>query len=308
MLTAIAAAFLGGIILNLMPCVFPVVSLKAISLVHNHHNLRQARTEGLAFMGGVLVTMMILAAILLLTRAGGHAVGWGFQLQSPLVIGILALVMLTAALNMLGVFEPGLTAQRVGQIGTGRQGLTGAALTGALAIVVATPCSAPFMASAIGYAFTQSAAVSMLIFVSLALGFAAPFTLISWFPLAGRLLPKPGRWMATLKQALAFPMLGATGWLIWVLESQAGSAALARILAACVVTGMAAWLYGLAQQRQIQGQRHRGLQIASIIAVALLIPMLATLKATSMPTDVAQATTPPAQIAWSAQNVEAIKG
>lgn len=163
MLTAIAAAFLGGIILNLMPCVFPVISLKALSLDTASRQPAQARAEGLAFLAGVVVTMMLLVGLLLLARFGGASVGWGFQLQSPLVIALLVLVMLASALNLFGLFEVGLSLQRAGEVG-GERGLTGSALTGALAIVVATPCSAPFMASAIGYALVQPPLSALLSF------------------------------------------------------------------------------------------------------------------------------------------------
>lgn len=153
MLTAILAAFVGGIILNFMPCVFPVISLKALGILRHQGNSTSARTEGVGFLLGVIFTMMALAAVLLALRAGGTAVGWGFQLQSPLVIAILALIILGAALNLLGVFEVGLTLQRAGEIDVGGRGaFFRSALTGALAIVVATPCSAPFMAGAVGYA------------------------------------------------------------------------------------------------------------------------------------------------------------
>ena len=164
MLTAMLAAFIGGIILNFMPCVFPVISLKALGLLRHADNAVGARREGLAFLLGVMVTMMLLAAVLLAARAGGVAVGWGFQLQSPLVIALLSLVMLAAALNLLGVFEVGLSAQRVGALDIGRGAFVRSAMTGALAIVVATPCAAPFMASAIGYALVQPPATALAVF------------------------------------------------------------------------------------------------------------------------------------------------
>jgi len=309
MLTAIAAAFLGGIILNLMPCVFPVISLKALSLIRHHESPSHARAEGLAFLLGVVVTMVALAAVLLLARAGGASVGWGFQLQSPLVIAALILVMLGSALNLLGLFEVGLSVQRVGEVGGDRGGLVGSALTGALAIIVATPCSAPFMASAVGYALTQPPLVSLVIFISLALGFAAPFTLISFFPVLARVLPKPGAWMITLKQGLAFPMLGAVGWLIWVLERQAGSAALASILACCLLFSFAAWLYGMAQKRRMMGQRHLVLHVATAFFLALVIvPLLNLNSFASAPTETETASQAAAAVAWSPQNVDAIKG
>ncbi|KAF6682893.1 MULTISPECIES: protein-disulfide reductase DsbD family protein [Pantoea] len=309
MLTAIAAAFLGGIILNLMPCVFPVISLKALSLIRHHESPSHARAEGLAFLLGVVVTMVALTAVLLLARAGGASVGWGFQLQSPLVIAALILVMLGSALNLLGLFEVGLSVQRVGEVGGDRGGLVGSALTGALAIIVATPCSAPFMASAVGYALTQPPLISLVIFISLALGFAAPFTLISFFPVLARILPKPGAWMITLKQGLAFPMLGAVGWLIWVLERQAGSAALAAILACCLLFSFAAWLYGMAQKRRMMGQRHWVLHVATAFFLALVVvPLLNLNRFAEAPAETATASKAAAAVAWSPQNVDAIKG
>ena len=309
MLTAIVAAFLGGIILNLMPCVFPVISLKALSLIRHHESPSHARAEGLAFLLGVVVTMVTLTAVLLLARAGGASVGWGFQLQSPLVIAALILVMLGSALNLLGLFEVGLSIQRVGEVGGERGGLVGSALTGALAIIVATPCSAPFMASAVGYALTQPPLVSVVIFISLALGFAAPFTLISFFPVLARILPKPGAWMITLKQGLAFPMLGAVGWLIWVLERQAGSAALAAILACCLLFSFAAWLYGMAQKRRMMGQRHVVLHVATAFFLALVVvPLLNLNSFATAPAETEAASPAAAAVAWSPQNVDAIKG
>ncbi|NJQ22047.1 type VI secretion system contractile sheath large subunit [Pantoea sp. LS15] len=265
MLTAMLAAFVGGIILNFMPCVFPVISLKALGILRHQGDTRSARTEGLGFLLGVIFTMLVLAGVLLALRAGGMAVGWGFQLQSPLVIAALALVILGAALNLLGVFEVGLSLQRAGEISVGRGAFTRSALTGALAIVVATPCSAPFMAGAVGYALVQTPAVSLGIFLALALGFAAPFTLISLFPAIAERLPRPGAWMDILKRGLAFPMLGAFAWLVWVLTQQAGTTALAAMLASAVVVSFAAWLYGMAQRRRFTGQPYKALLAVTLV-------------------------------------------
>ncbi|MGK3122649.1 protein-disulfide reductase DsbD family protein [Candidatus Pantoea formicae] len=274
MLTAMLAAFIGGIILNLMPCVFPVISLKALGLLRHTDNAASARREGLGFLLGVIVTMMALAGILLAARAGGAAVGWGFQLQSPLVIALLSLVILAAALNLLGVFEVGLSVQRVGAVEINRGAFLRSALTGALAIIVATPCAAPFMASAIGYALVQPPAVALVIFFALALGFAAPFTLVSLFPRLARFLPRPGAWMDVLKRGLAFPMFGAYAWLVWVLAQQAGSAALATLLAASVVVAFAGWLYGMAQHRRFAGKGHKVLfAVTAVLIVAVLAPL-----------------------------------
>ena len=274
MLTAMLAAFIGGIILNLMPCVFPVISLKALGLLRHTDNAANARREGLGFLLGVIVTMMALAGILLAARAGGAAVGWGFQLQSPLVIALLSLVILAAALNLLGVFEVGLSVQRVGSVEINRGAFLRSALTGVLAILVATPCAAPFMASAIGYALVQPPAIALVIFFALALGFAAPFTLVSLFPRLAKYLPRPGAWMDVLKRGLAFPMFGAYAWLVWVLAQQAGSAALATLLAASVVVAFAGWLYGMAQHRRFAGKGHKALfAVTAVLVIAVLAPL-----------------------------------
>ncbi|WP_142501969.1 protein-disulfide reductase DsbD family protein [Klebsiella sp. 2680] len=304
MLTAMLAAFIGGIILNFMPCVFPVISLKALGLLRHSDNAAHARREGLGFLLGVVITMVALAAILLAVRAGGTAVGWGFQLQSPLVISLLALIILAAALNLLGVFEVGLAAQRVGALEIGRGAFTRSALTGALAIVVATPCAAPFMASAIGYALVQPREVALIVFIFLALGFAAPFTLISLFPPLTKLLPRPGAWMDILKRILAFPMFGAYAWLVWVLAQQAGTTALGALLAACVVLSFAAWLYGIAQQRRFQGKGHKALFVVTAALVAAVIAPLPGVMKSSGERQVAEVTAQK----WTPQSVAEQRG
>lgn len=306
MLTAMLAALLGGIILNVMPCVFPIVSLKALGLMRHDGDAASARSEGIGFLLGTLAAMMVLAGILLAIRAGGSAVGWGFQLQSPLVIAALALVILGAALNLLGVFEVGLSMQRAGEIAIGRGAFLRSALTGALAIVVATPCSAPFMAGAIGYALVQPPAVALAIFFALAVGFAAPFTLISLFPALARRLPRPGPWMGIVKRALAFPMFGAYAWLVWVLAQQAGSTALATLLAGSVVLSFAAWLYGMAQQRQMLGRGYRLMYAATALLVLTVIaPLPGVMKPADAP-QVARQTQAP--MVWSPQAVAENRG
>ncbi|MDP9768807.1 cytochrome C biogenesis protein [Kosakonia cowanii] len=304
MLTAMLAAFAGGIILNFMPCVFPIISLKALGLLRHTGYPAQTRREGLGFLLGTVATMLILAGILLALRAGGSAVGWGFQLQSPLVIAALALIVLAAALNLLGVFEVGLSVQRAGEIRVERGAFIRAALTGALSIIVATPCAAPFMAGAIGYALVQPPTVALAIFFALALGFAAPFSLISLFPALGKWLPRPGAWMNTLKHGLAFPMFGAFGWLVWVLAQQAGTTALAAIIAASVVVSFAAWLYGMAQQRRFAGRGHKGLFAATAL---LIIAALAPLP-TVVNNGAALASSQVAETSWSPQKVAENRG
>lgn len=304
MLTAMLAAFAGGIILNFMPCVFPIISLKALGLLRHADNTAQTRKEGLGFLLGTVATMLALAGILLALRAGGTAVGWGFQLQSPLVIAFLALVILAAALNLLGVFEVGLSMQRAGEITVERGAFTRAALTGALSIIVATPCAAPFMAGAIGYALVQPPAVALAIFFALALGFAAPFSLISLFPALGKWLPRPGAWMNTLKRGLAFPMFGAFGWLVWVLAQQAGTTALAAILAASVVLGFAAWLYGMAQQRRFAGRGHKVLfAVTAALIIAAIAPLPSVVKSGA-----ALPSTSVSEVKWSPQTVADNRG
>ncbi|WP_241569549.1 MULTISPECIES: protein-disulfide reductase DsbD family protein [Rosenbergiella] len=305
MLTALFAAFLGGIILNLMPCVFPVISLKALGLINHQSDSGHARREGMGFLVGVVVTMLLLAGILLAARAGGAAVGWGFQLQSPLVIALLALVMLAAALNLLGLFEVGLAVQNVGAVQTARGIFARSALTGALAIIVATPCAAPFMASAIGYALVQPPFVALWVFFSLALGFAAPFSLICFFPKLSRWLPKPGAWMQTLKHGLAFPMLGAYAWLVWVFSQQTDSQALGMLLAVSVLFGFTAWLYGIVQRRRMMSRSYRGLAaITLLLLVAVIAPVVGITPKQSQVSAAASVS----EETWSPHNVAQLRG
>jgi thiol:disulfide interchange protein DsbD len=268
---AIAFAFLGGLILNLMPCVFPVLAMKAASLAGHGHDRRAARLQGLAFLAGVMATFLALSALLLVVRAGGAAVGWGFQLQSPPVVSGLALLMLAVGLNMSGLFEIGASLQGIGAGAASRGGGLGAFLTGALAVVVAAPCTAPFMAPALGWAMTQPAALSLAVFAGLGLGFAAPFTLAALAPGLLTRLPRPGPWMDTFRKVLAFPMYGAAAWLAWVLAVQAGPDLLARLLAAGVLLAFACWLAGLAQKRAILGQPSRILGITALVIAALSV-------------------------------------
>jgi thiol:disulfide interchange protein len=255
-LVAIGSAFVGGLILNLMPCVFPILSMKAIALARHAHG-RSAGAHGLVFMGGVVATFLALAGALIAARAAGQAVGWGFQLQSAPVVAGLALIMLLTALNLSGVFEVGESLQSAaGEAGGADNGsLWGSALTGALAVAVAAPCTAPFMAPAIGFALTQSPVISLAIFLSLGVGLAAPFTALAFAPGLLKLLPRPGAWMETLKGVLAFPMYGAAAWLVWVFSQQAGALGLAALMAAAVFTAFAAWLYGAAQSARIAGAK-----------------------------------------------------
>ena len=268
LLGAIAFAFLGGLILNLMPCVFPILSMKAAALAGHAGEASGARLQALAFLGGVLVTFAALALALIGARAAGEAVGWGFQLQSPVIVAVLALIMLAAAMNLSGVFEIGTSAQGLGSGLASRGGLIGSAFTGILAVVVAAPCTAPFMGPALGYALTQPAIVAVAVFVALGLGFAAPFTLLAFSPALLRRMPRPGVWMDTFKHLLAFPMYAAAAWLVWVLAQQTDSEGLARVLAAGVLLALCVWLFGFAQRRRASGGR--GFVTGGLAAITLV--------------------------------------
>ena len=268
---AVVFAFLGGLILNLMPCVFPILAMKAASLAGHAHDRRAAQTQGLAFLAGVVATFLALAGLLIAVRAGGAAVGWGFQLQSPPVVAGLALLMLAVALNLSGLFEIGASLQGVGSQAAARDGLAGAFFTGALAVVVAAPCTAPFMAPALGWALTQPAIVALAVFLGLGLGFAAPFTLAAFAPRLLALLPKPGGWMEGFRKLMAFPMYGTAAWLAWVLVIQSGSDALARLFASAVVLALAAWLLGVAQRRQAQGGKPLSTAVIGVLLLGVAV-------------------------------------
>ena len=279
---AFVFAFLGGLVLNLMPCVFPVLSMKAVSLASHAHSPREARAQGLAFLVGVVATFVALAALLIAARAAGQAVGWGFQLQSPAVIAALTLVMLLVALNLAGLFEVGQSLQSAaGNAGAASAGgMAGAFFTGVLAVAVAAPCTAPFMAPAIGFALTQPPILALSVFTALGLGMAAPFTLIAFAPALLRLMPRPGAWMELFKKVMAFPMFATAAWLLWVFSQQVGPLSLGRLLAAAVLVAFAAWLYGRAQAARYEG---RGGVLG--FAVGLVLMVVAAFAAAAPPFD-----------------------
>ncbi|HVW21543.1 MAG TPA: protein-disulfide reductase DsbD domain-containing protein [Opitutaceae bacterium] len=245
LVATLGLALAGGLILNLMPCVFPVLGLKIIGFVNQAgHDRRKVVEHGLSFSAGVLLSFWALAGALAGLRAGGAELGWGFQLQSPVFVFALAALMLVFALNMSGVFEFGLAATGVGSGLQSRSGLAGSFFTGMLATVVATPCSAPFLAPALGAALALSAGESFLIFTAIAVGLCAPYLLLSLFPGAVRILPRPGKWMETFKQILAFPLYGTVGYLCWVLAGQVSENDFLMIFFGLVLVAMGAWAYG----------------------------------------------------------------
>ncbi len=283
LITALIFAFLGGLILNLMPCVLPVLSIKALAVV-KHGGGGSARRDATAYAAGVMASFAILVGVLLALKTGGESLGWGFQLQSPGFVSLLAFLMLAVGLSLSGVFNIG-----TGLMGTGTgwahgDGLVGSFLTGVLAAVVATPCTAPFMAPAIGFALTQQAATVFLVFESLALGLAAPFLLIGFVPAVARALPKPGAWMETFKQVLAFPMYGAAAWLVWVVAQQVDPMGLAATLAGMVCVAFAAWLYGRSATQS--GPRAISATLAALSIIGALVlasvpqPMLSVSQST----------------------------
>ncbi len=238
---AVAFAILGGLILNLMPCVLPILSLKALGVAQMAGEKPEAaRNSGLQYLAGVLASFLVFAALIIALREAGEAVGWALHMQNPLIVAILALVMVAVGLNLLGVFEINLGAGTLGGKASG--GKAGEFFTGVLAVLVATPCTAPFMAPALGYAIVQPPGVTAGVFLALGLGFALPYCVVAFLPGARRLLPRPGAWMVSFRQALAFPMLATAIWLYWVLGNQAGVNALTLALISALALGL--WSFG----------------------------------------------------------------
>jgi len=238
-------AFLGGLLLNLMPCVFPVLFLKGLALVNSGNKERgRLRAHGLVYAAGILVSFWALVGLLLGLRAAGATLGWGFQFQSPVFLSLMAGLLFFLGLSLAGQFEIGLTLTSAGGSLAEKQGYTGSFFTGVLAVVVATPCTAPFMGAAVGYALAQSAAVTFAVFTALALGLAAPYVALTLQPAWTRLLPKPGVWMEVLRQAVAVPIFATVIWLAWVLAQSYGAGVLAALLASFLLLAIAGWFLG----------------------------------------------------------------
>jgi thiol:disulfide interchange protein/DsbC/DsbD-like thiol-disulfide interchange protein len=244
LIAAILLALAGGIVLNLMPCVLPVLSIKVLALVqHSRSTPREMRLQGIAYAAGVLVSFAMIAGALIALRAAGAEIGWGFQLQSPIFVTLMIYLLFAVGLNLSGVFSIGSRLTRVGSDLASREGYAGAFLTGTLATLVATPCTAPFMAAAVGYAVTQPWYISLAVLEAIGLGLAFPYLVIAFSPRARRLLPRPGIWMLRLKQILAFPVYSTVVWLVFVLSQQAGASGTTAALAGLVLIAFAAWLY-----------------------------------------------------------------
>jgi thiol:disulfide interchange protein len=270
----ILLAILGGLILNLMPCVFPVLSIKAIGLVEQAKRHPAAvRAKGLVFAAGVISSMLSLAVVLLALRAGGEQIGWGFQLQSPLFVTLMIYLLLAVGMNLSGVFEVGGGLAGVGDGLTQGDSYRASFFTGVLTTLVATPCTAPFMAAAVGAALTQSAAVALSIFAALGLGLSLPYLLLSFAPWTRRALPKPGAWMDTLKQIFAFPMYASAAWLLWVLAQQTSSLGLGAALAGAVLIALAAWAYQKSKISSLQGRVTALVTATAAVLLALFLPL-----------------------------------
>jgi thiol:disulfide interchange protein len=267
---ALLLALLGGIALNLMPCVFPVLSLKLVNLAGRGSD-REHRQQGVAYAAGVILSFTSLGGALLILRAGGAAIGWGFQLQSPLVVGLLAYLLFAMGLSLSGVAEFGAGLVGIGGRFAGRGGVLGAFGTGVLATVVATPCTAPFMGAALGFALVAPAPLALAIFVVLGIGLALPLALASLVPTLAHALPRPGAWMAIFKQLLAFPLYGTVAWLIWVLIQEVGPEGALPALFGLVFVGFAVWVYGVTRFARPAARRlGAGLAAAGIVAALIV--------------------------------------
>jgi thiol:disulfide interchange protein/DsbC/DsbD-like thiol-disulfide interchange protein len=285
---ALAFAVVGGLILNLMPCVFPVIGLKVLAFASYAQAAQQShgvvgsnaqdavatRASALAFSAGVMLSFIALGALMLGLKFFGLAAGWGFQLQSPVFVTAMALLFIVIGLNLAGVFEVGLGLTRLSRFDMGPQSQSNAsqhwsahAASGALAVLVATPCTAPFMASALGYTLSANAAEALAVFAAVGLGMALPYWLLGWFPGWLRWLPRPGRWMESLRQLLAFPMFVTAAWLAWVLGQQVGVDAVFALTVGAVLIGLGAWCWG----RFVQPRGVADARFASAVAVASLV-------------------------------------
>src|SRR5271163_979762 len=272
-------AFLGGIILNLMPCVFPVLFIKGLALMQSSGEERKRmRAHGLVYTLGIVAAFWAVVAVLLVLRAGGRQLGWGFQFQSPGFIAVMALLLFFLALSLAGMFEIGLSLTSAGSGLASKQGYTGSFFTGVLARDVATPCTAPFMGAAIGFALAQSAGVTFAIFTALALGLAAPYLLLSFNPGWTRLLPRPGAWMEVLKQATAVPIFATVIWLVWVYAVSAGVNALLGLLGGFLLLAIAGWVLG-----RWPAKGFASLVAAMVGLAALALPIYAAQKYGSVP-------------------------
>ena len=300
---ALLGALIGGLVLNQMPCVFPVLAIKVLGFTQHADDRRAHRTSGLAYTAGVVLSFLALGALMLALRAAGQQLGWGFQLQSPAVVAALTVLFTVIGLNLAGVFEFGsFLPSRLATL-EARNPVANSFLTGMLAVAVASPCTAPFMGASLGLAVGLPAVQALLIFAAIGLGMALPYLAASWWPAVARLLPKPGAWMDTFKKFMAFPMFGTAVWLLWVLGQQTGIDGAGALLALLVVLALVLWALGLTGRTRIV------LASFSIAAGALLASAIGpnVIKMAEAATPVAE--TPGARWQpWSAERVQTALG
>ena len=271
MFAAMLGAFLGGLILNLMPCVFPVLSIKAMSFMQTHQTNRELRIHATVYTIGVVTSFLIIATIMLSLRAAGSAVGWGFQLQSPQFLIILAYLFFIIGMTFLGFVNVGSKLMSIGQSIDSQSSLQSSFFTGVLAVIIASPCTAPFMGPALGFAIYQPTGIALAVFAILGFGMALPFVVLILIPKTKSLLPRPGLWMEQFKQFLAFPMFFTTAWLLWVIGRQTDTTVLSLVVVGLIFISIGIWI----NQILVQQKSGRSYSLLKVIAVAMIIPALA---------------------------------
>jgi len=287
----ILLALLGGLILNLMPCVLPVLAIKVFGITElAQHERREMVVHGFAYTGGILLSMLVLAGTVVALRAAGTAVGWGFQFQEPLFVAAISAVLLVFALNLFGVFGIYIDATRLTQVGQTGGGARRSFFEGLLAVAVATPCSAPFLGTAVGFAFASSTTVIVAVFLAVGLGLASPYLLVTWVPGWAKLIPRSGPWMIQLRQGLAFLLLGTIVWLLWVIGRSVGIDGMTGLLTFLVAVAFAAWIFGVLQAAQ---------RTRAALGAALGVGSLAVAWLLALPLEARETRTPDASAAES---------
>ncbi|MDR2012882.1 MAG: protein-disulfide reductase DsbD [Rhodanobacter sp.] len=299
---ALLFALLGGLVLNLMPCVLPVLSLKVFGLLQSGESAQKARHHAIWYTAGVLISFTAVGGIVFALRTAGHALGWGFQLQQPLFVAVLVYLLFAIGLSLSGMFNINIGFAGAGHALSQRSGPVGDFFTGVLAVVVASPCTVPFMASALAFAFTAPILIALLIFIALGFGLALPFLLIGFVPALAARLPKPGAWMETLKQLLAFPMYLTAVWLLRVLGGQRGVDAIAWVLCGAVVLALGLWWWERNRYRE-DALRH-ALAIVALLIALLPLVQIARLAA---PTNAQAKVATDDAVPYSAQRLAALR-
>jgi thiol:disulfide interchange protein DsbD len=299
---ALIFAFIGGLILNIMPCVFPIISLKALSFVSmGGGSTKKVRLHALNFCFGVIISFLTVAMAILLLQKGGTMVGWGFQLQSPLIVAFLAILMFIIGLVLLMDINIGTSLTRLGSVGSNDSSYLGSFMTGVLAVIVASPCTAPFMGAAIGHALIQPSAITIPIFLSLGLGFSLPYLLLALFPSLITKMPRPGEWMNTLKEFFAFPMFATSLWLLWVFSFQTTADSLISLLITILLVSIIFWVL-----TKSTSKISRALSLLAVIIVILI--QLSSINALNSNTSANESASDAVSDAWSINIEKELKG